>query len=152
MTIDGVIYSRGSVNGANTVKAYNRFAPKTMGELVAGTTPVRLNLPEAVDLLGANATAAATGSWIPISDKSNFDAYYFIDGSGGGGAFTLQYRPDSTYDGFMVAAAYSGVTSSSVIQTFEVLNGEYRSINTSGSSMNAMPQILLQYDRCYNHY
>lgn len=146
MTVNGVIYSRGSVNGANTVKAYNRFASKTMGELVAGTTPARLNPPEAINLLGANATAAATGSWIPISDRSNFDAYYFIDGSGGGGAFTLQYRPDSTYSGYMVAAAYTGVTSGSVIQTFEVLNGEYRSVNNSGTSMSAMPQILLQYD------
>lgn len=151
MTINGVIYSRGSANGANTVKGYNRFASKTMGELVAGTTSARLNPPEAVNLLGANATAAATGSWVTISDKANFDAYYFIEGSGGGGAFTLQYRPTSSYVGYMVAASYTGVSSNSVIQTFEVLNGEYRSVNTSGTSMSAMPQILLQYDEYCNH-
>ena len=146
MTIFGVIYSRGSENGANTVKARNRFASKTVSELIAETAPTNLNPPEAVDMLGANATGSSTGSWIPINGKSQFEAYYFIDGTGGGAAFQLQYRPDSSYDGYMTAAAYTGVTSNDVIQTFEVLNGEYRSVNTSGTSMNAMPKILLQYD------
>lgn len=146
MTINGVIYSRGSENGANTVKSYNRFGSRNSQSIVAGTTPTNLNPPEAIDMLGANATNSAIGSWIPISGKTQSDAYYFIDGSGGGAAFQLQYRPDSSYDGYMTAAAYTGASSNDVIQTFEVLNGEYRSVNTSGVSMSAMPKILLQYD------
>ena len=145
MTINGVIYSRGSQNGINTVKSYNRFSYKNAVVIDADEMNISYNPPESINLLSIPTTGSASGSWIDVKDKVTpyNQAYYFIDGSGTGATFKLLYRPDANASGSMIAASYSDVTTQ-IIQTFEILNGQYMSVNTTGTSVNCMPKILFQ--------
>ena len=144
MTITGVIYSRGSANGANTVRAYNRFSYINTGTIDAELQSQFLNSPQLINLSASAVTEANTGEWVDVNDQAGKyqTAAYYLNGSGSGFTSSLQYRPNSS-SSYMTVASYTGINSE-VIQEFDILDGQYRHVGTSGTGLGYTPQILIQ--------
>ena len=131
-TITGSIYSRGSQNGANTVKAYNRFDSKTLVVIdaeVVGYIPSDEGYENSIKI------SATSGTSVLVSGVSNRQIEvlsYTVDASG---ATNIKFLSGSTdITGPMTMGANQVITNSEA--GLKTGLGEALSINLTASAVN----------------
>lgn len=132
MTITGPIYSRGSENGANTVKSYNRFGSNNLVTIAAGSMNYMASPDEGYR--ESISISVASGTTVLVSGISNkiieIDSYT-IDASG---SCAVKFLSDSTdITGPMTLGANGTISNASAFIKTGI--GEALSINLSASTV-----------------